>query len=582
MLRVELRLLRLGCAASLTVFGAFGAASPVEPQLPSTYLDTTMPASAGSCTINLVAGDDLQGAIDRAKSGDTICLQAGGRFVGNYILRAKAGTGWTTIRSAQLDSLPAGVRVGPSQIAYLATISTKNVAPAVDSDPGANFWRLSGLELTVEPSLPSNLNYGLALGYQGNGAETTVAQLPTDIVFDRDWIHGATACNCKRGVTFNGIRLAVVDSTISDIHTTNQDTQAIVGWNGTGPYKIVNNDLEASGENIMFGGSDPANPSFVASDIEIRGNYFFKPLTWNAGDPSYGGIHWMVKNSFEIKMARRVLIDGNIFENSWVDGQDGVAISIKSSMQGDKNGCAPCSTTDITFSNNIIRGAAEGIALVGQEGPGGANGIPGPLRGARITFTNVLVYPLPGYLFSFVVNNSYQPIDYFGEFQDVQISHFTGLVATTIAKIDPPTPAFDSNSPNFVVKDSILERHLYGFGAGSTEGKGLLDSNFVPYTWDHVLLLNTSGIQDSNAYLVGKYPAGTIVVDGYGALANYSGGNADYHGYSLAPNSPYIGAASDGTNIGVNFSALDAATANAQYGGRSLLRAPSLLVVQVE
>ena len=39
----------------------------------------------------------------------------------------------------------------------------------------------------------------------------------------------------------------------------------------------------------MFGGADPTIPNLVPSDIEIRDNYFFKPLSWKVGDPSLCG-----------------------------------------------------------------------------------------------------------------------------------------------------------------------------------------------------------------------------------------------------------------------------------------------------
>src|SRR4051812_13078409 len=95
------------------------------------------------------------------------------------------------------------------------------------------------------------------------------------------------------------------------------DAQAIAGWSGPGPYKIVNNYLEGSTENLIFGGAgnnslmqlmlsidtnaDPVITNLVPSDIEVRNNYFFKPLSWKQDDPSYAGMHWAVKNIFELK-----------------------------------------------------------------------------------------------------------------------------------------------------------------------------------------------------------------------------------------------------------------------------------------
>jgi hypothetical protein len=61
-----------------------------------------------------------------------------------------------------------------------------------------------------------------------------------------------------------------------------------------------------SGENVIFGGADPAIMNLVPSDIEIRRNHFTKPLTWKVDDPSYAGTHWSVKNLLELKNAAGV------------------------------------------------------------------------------------------------------------------------------------------------------------------------------------------------------------------------------------------------------------------------------------
>ena len=95
-----------------------------------------------------------------------------------------------------------------------------------------------------------------------------------------------------------------------------------------GPFKIVDNELEAAGENVLFGGARPTLVNNIPSDIEIRGNHFFKPVSWMVASPSYGGNHWTVKNLLEFKIAQRVLITGNILENNWVDAQTGFAFLV--------------------------------------------------------------------------------------------------------------------------------------------------------------------------------------------------------------------------------------------------------------
>jgi hypothetical protein len=114
----------------------------------------------------------------------------------------------------------------------------------------------------------------------------------------------------------------LIDSYLNDFHCiavtgTCTDAQTINGGNSflpTGPYKIVNNFLEAAGENILWGG---ATGSTVPADIEIRRNHIFKPLNWMPGSANFIGRKFIAKNLFEIKNAERLLLEGNVLENSW-------------------------------------------------------------------------------------------------------------------------------------------------------------------------------------------------------------------------------------------------------------------------
>src|SRR5206468_10431435 len=194
----------------------------------------------------------------------------------------------------------------------------------------------------------------------GSGTDTSAAALPYDIVIDRSYLHGNDSGNYRRGVALNGARLAIVDSYLANFHDSNTDSQAIAGWNGPGPFKIVNNYLEAASENIMFGGGDPSIANLVPSDIEIRRNHLFKPTAWR-------GVWAAVKNLFELKNARRVLVEGNVFENTWQAAQDGYAILF---TVRDQDGRAPWSTIeDVTFQKNIIRHAGSGLDILTADDP---------------------------------------------------------------------------------------------------------------------------------------------------------------------------------------------------------------------
>jgi hypothetical protein len=122
-----------------------------------------------------------------------------------------------------------------------------------------------------------------------------------------------------------------------------------------GPYKIVNNYLEASGENILFGG---ALATTTPGDIEIRHNHFFKPILWEPGVAGFiggtSGKPFIVKNHFELKNAERVLLEGNILENVWGGfSQNGFSVLLTPKDQS-PNLCPSCRVTDITIRYSTI------------------------------------------------------------------------------------------------------------------------------------------------------------------------------------------------------------------------------------
>src|SRR2546427_800360 len=280
-----------------------------QAELPRIFLDTTYAPPTTGITITVNGGDDLQAALNQAHPGDIIVLHAGATFIGNFILPNKPGTGWIYIRSWAHAGLPAhGTRVSPAQANLMPKIVTPNTAPAISTASAAHHYRFVGIEITGTHATTASTLFNL-VRLEDQAGQVSLSQVPTDIVFDRCYIHGTPTGNVRRGIDLSSARAAVIDSYLSDFHEVGADSQALAGFNGPGPFKIVNNHLEGSGENVMFGGIDPSIPDLVPSDIEIRHNYFVKPLSWRIEDPSYGGTPWTVKNLFELKNARRVLIE---------------------------------------------------------------------------------------------------------------------------------------------------------------------------------------------------------------------------------------------------------------------------------
>jgi hypothetical protein len=343
----------LGCAAVATV------RLPAEPEGPRAWVDTEYMPPTGR-VIAVKAGGNVQAALDSARPGDVIMLEAGATFKGPFRLPRKHGEGWIVVRTSVTDDrlTPRGTRVTPAQGALMPKLVAAS-APVVTTAPGAHHYRFIGIEIHPAPGV--FLHNLVQLGT----TEVEADALPHHIVLDRCYLHGDPHKGARRGVAMNARHVAVVDSYLADFKEVGADSQAIAGWTGPGPFKIANNYLEGAGENILFGGADPSIPNLVPSDIEIRRNHVTKPLSWKVGEVSFAGTPWTVKNLFELKNARRVLIEGNVFEQNWVHGQNGFAILFTVRNQ---DGRAPWSVIeDVLFTSNVVRHTTGGVNVLGQD-----------------------------------------------------------------------------------------------------------------------------------------------------------------------------------------------------------------------
>ncbi|MFL6447193.1 MAG: RICIN domain-containing protein [Bryobacteraceae bacterium] len=350
------------------------------------FVGTALCASTlGAANINVPAGGDLQAALNSVQGGDTVTLAAGATYSGHFQLKPNNSSQWITIQSSGVASLPAGTRVTSNSASAMAKLVTPDGGAALQISNGANFYRIVGLEFA-----PAAGVYAQDVIQVGLGSEASTSQLPHDIDFDRVYVHGDPRAGSKRGIAMNGINTTVENSYMAAFTSTWQDTQAIAGWNGPGPYKIVNNYLEAGTETVAFGGAVPAISGLVPSDILVQNNSFFKPLSWRPGSPSYAGTPIWVKNHLELKTAQRVTIDNNVFENNWVGGdQRGFALvfSVRTEL-----GQVPWSVVnDIQVTNNIFRHSAAGIVITGHDDNPAGSG-----TGSNFTIKNNVFQDITG------------------------------------------------------------------------------------------------------------------------------------------------------------------------------------------
>ena len=511
-MRIRARIVGVMLLAIAAGGRAFGG--PVGPELPQEHVDTRGPVQGGRI-MALAPGGNLQAILDAARGGDTIVLPAGASFTGPFTLPRISGEDWIEIRSSAADELPAGRRVTPADAPKMARIvGGDGSRAAVRTSPGAHHVRFVGIEFAVTSGA-----YNTGLVRFGNGDEATEAALPHHLVIDRCWLHGDPASGGKRGVALNGRHLAVIDSYLSDWKRDGQETHAISGWNGPGPFKIANNYLEATGINLMFGGTDPAIAQLVPSDIEIIGNHFFKPLAWRKE-------RWMVKNLFELKNARRVLVAGNLFEHTWGQAQSGTAILISPRNQ---NGQAPWSgVDDVTFVDNIVRGAASGMKITGRDDSG-------PSRQTRhILVRNNLFEDIDGRawgghgrLFT-LINGT----------DNVVIEHNTAFPTSAVISGDGPPHT------NFVFRNNVVMQGQYGIKAsGLGAGAPTLHGVFP-------------GARVEGNVFIGRgdvvYPPGNVVV---GSVKDVGFTDPDRRDWRLRAGSRFQGKAS-GRDPGINVDAL--------------------------
>ena len=552
--------------------------------LPRVLIQTAMantPAPGITTTVN--NGENLQAALNNARCGDTIRLQAGATFTGLFTFPNKNcdDAHWIIVRTSSDDSLLpaegsrlnpcyAGVSSLPGRPAFNCS-STRNVLAKLIMNragssgpvyfaPGAGHYRLIGLELTRAAGI--GVVYALA--------SPTSGAVSNKIIYDRIWFHGTAHDETTRGVQLGGSTyVSVIDSFFTDFHCVDMtglctDAQAINGGissNPMGPYKIVNNFLEASGENILMGGGAA---TYTPADIEITHNHLFKPLTWMKGQPGYvGGANgnpFMVKNLFELKNAQRVLFDSNIMENTWGGfSQAGFAILLTPANQFHL--CPICRVTDVTIRYNYISHMGAGMQL-GNGADDGAL----PLDGGRYSIhddvfddINGTTYKGPS-LFAQVSTGPGVPI-----LHDVTINHITAFAKKTVLMIGDE---LSMNPPmsNFVFTNNIVNAGSYPVWSTGTDGS----LNCAVHDSPIITLNNcfTSHIFSNNAVVAipSRAPVSTWPTHNFFPTSATAVEFVDYNGgsggnYQLQSSSLYKGAGTDSKDLGADVPGVNAAIA---------------------
>jgi hypothetical protein len=574
----------------------------------------------------------VQADINAAACGDTIVVAAGSTL-GSISLPAKGcdNAHWITIQSTGVNnaSFPVeGVRMTPcwsglasmpNRPAYSCPapqvltfqIVTPGSSNAIVSQ-GGDHYRIIGAEITrvTTGGVPI---YNL-VDLTSKGTQTN------NIIFDRTWFHGVNQdghfpmtsqsmdTSTTRAIYLGqSNHIAVIDSYFSDFYDTgsmsangNTDAQCVGGGSGGiansgwGVYKFVNNHCEASGEGILLGGSGgpaltPSGCTIMVnctldtpSDIEVRQNFFFKPLSWNGNTTVPGSTGWpVVKNGFEMKTGARALFEGNVIENCWYSAQVCYSFSIApiNQQSGGTNvfaTCPTCTIRDFTYRYNYSYNVAYGIGLYAFM-PAGCSTCQSQ-GGDRISIhDNVIGDNLNlGNLSSTNSGDSMEILavaDSTGrglnQLNNVNISHNTFVKAMRSLTI---FGGGFGQMHNWTVQNNIWSYGNYGFlsfstssitcdgGTNANNAYLILQSCATNWVWDHNSVFNWNG-----GALGAKWPtngsgAGNFFFSGATGVGfvNYGTGNSNFNpgNYAITTSSSLHSAASDGVDIGADVATL--------------------------
>jgi hypothetical protein len=526
--------------------------------------------------VHVSAKADLVSAWEGAKCGDTLLLAAGASYEIRELPGKKCDNQhYITVRTDTPDAKlpPEGTRISP---AWAGVASLPDRPPYAQPAGGA-----AKLMATLIVRRPSGAVVGdhsrfIGIEWTSDAAVNTgrlVSMEGADhVIIDRNWIHPAEGAEVGKGVVMSrgGRALAVINSYINGLNCVAvtgkcTDASAVGGGNSdvpTGTYKIYNNFLEASGQNVFFGG---AAAKTIPTDIEIRRNHLYRPLTWKNGEPGFtpaaSGRPFIVKNNFELKNGQRLLFEANLLENSW-GGFSQTGFSICLSPRNQANKCPQCQVTDITVRFVRIRNVAGVFNIsnaLARSGDAAADG--GRYSIHDVIADSVHDRDFKGYGNFLLLMSRKPPV------HDVSVSHITAFVPgplLTILNKEDKLQNFSMTNSVFAVGDRRPTVGSAGGGATNCAGRAqregpeaVLKECFANYKFDKNLIITGRG----------PLPAGTITIAspeaaGIRDLKNGVSGNPRLCRKGMAgcsKVSPGAGAAADGRDLGADVDAVEAA-----------------------
>lgn len=560
---------------------------------------------AGVCTLS--AGGDFQAALYQVKCGETIKLTDGDDFSSGLIYLVPSKNPCTTpttitrtgtlpaiydvltncyvkgpnfaaemvVRDACKAAMITAYETGAPTLTTTTAMSISGQGGLLAFEPDADYWSIVGVHLrstnthATDGELPTFTLITLGTEPALNTSVTDSSMLPDHITIDR------TSMSSPIGLLYHAIfgessNLTLKNSLCHGAKnaTNEQDAQCLFAVQSPGPFTIYNNYLEASGENVVFGGGGAVFWGMIPSDITVYNNYMTKDWTWwrlaSRAGYVWGGTDYTVKNVFECKNCQRLQLYNNVLEAAWyVDVGDLVL------FQAVSNGAGAFWYTvkDLEIWGNVIRHGGQGISIAGK---GGNNG--GATEGSNINIHDNLIYDVTkDYPFNVAYAHSA------GDCFRLYSNSSTGFVHTPLDGITINHNTCDNTDGNYALAGAVAADRFTNFTLTNNLGRG--NANFdvlfsfasgTGGTTGFDTMMPASYTVTNNAFATSSnqstWPANTwferVVGDDAATLVlwkaiftNYATGD-----YSVAVGSPYkalgIRDATDNKDLGADMSLL--------------------------
>ena len=579
-----------------------------------------------SKSIVLKKGDDLQAAIDAAQLGDRIVLPAGVAFESpksssrrdfGFALTDKGpGTGtdadYITIESSAAASLPPDVRVSPSNASLMPKIVANGAPSAVQFRQGAHHYRFIGIEFTNKDGTGVHTSNLLeSQGYLTSGA-------PHHIVIDRCYIHpiedttdpSSVQRSASHGVTIDGAEITITNSYIAGFGGryrygdtgTLIDSVAFEVVTGSGPYRVINNYMEAWYANFFFGGgglsqvpdhtgvvqSTPAPTTTSATLSSVTGLKVNDYVTFpqRTGENANAKVLSINGTSITFTGARALEYGGRGLHPAapvpgttaaW-NGHEIANIEMRRNTFAkdpkfflDKNNpkgyCEIKTINGLVIDGNIFKGWPTGLAFVSANQTGAS-----PWSTVRnVTITNNIIHGFSA-PFLLALSDGYRPDAAFGhnykisnnlvysndvkgdsvynedmalvyEGANVQIDHNTVIGAWRGI-------VYGTGTPGFVFRDNIVTSGTYGMNC-------LTAPNRFDTCWPNAVMSKNVIIDNrSDRSTPFSYPGNNFYLTNVTQVGFVDPATGNYR---LSAGSRFKGKATDGKDIGVDYEQLSAA-----------------------